>query len=552
MSETTELALPLLLPAQAQKHVTVNEALTRLDALVQARVQARDLALPPPVAEEGAVWIVAGPVAGGAWEGWEGDLALRSGGGWVRIEPGPGWIVWSLAEAALLVRGAAGWTPLTEALALLDTAALADGSLPRLGVGAAADATNGFVFQGTNLLLQSAGSIDATFNRTGAANDASFSFKTGYAPRALLGLLGNDDFTLKMGEGFVEAMRVNHRSGRAVFRRVQNGARPFDAVGRRHVAESAWAGSTSAADNDWRGIAWAPEIALFAAVGDTGTGNRVMTSPDGVAWTARTSAANNAWQAVCWSGERGLFVAVASSGTGNRVMTSPDGITWTVRTSAADNAWSSVAWAAEPGLFVAVAGSGAGNRVMTSPDGIVWTARTSAADNAWSAVAWAAELGLFVAVAGSGTGDRVMTSPDGIVWTAGASAADLDWRSVCWSAEVGLLVAVAASGAGDRVMTSPDGIVWALRSSATANDWRAVAWAPEIGLFAAVASSGTGNRAMTSADGMTWTSRASAANVGWRGLAWAGELGLFAAVSATGTGNRAMTTLSSRAFPYRG
>ena len=55
------------------------------------------------------------------------------------------------------------------------------------------------------------------------------------------------------------------------------------------------------------------------AVADTGTGNRVMTSPDGVTWTARTSAADNAWRGVCYG--NGLFVAVADTGTGNRVMT---------------------------------------------------------------------------------------------------------------------------------------------------------------------------------------------------------------------------------------
>jgi len=55
-------------------------------------------------------------------------------------------------------------------------------------------------------------------------------------------------------------------------------------------------------------------------------------------------------------------VAVAYSGTGNRVMTSPDGISWTLRSSAADNDWLSVTYGG--GLFVAVASTGAGNRVM--------------------------------------------------------------------------------------------------------------------------------------------------------------------------------------------
>ena len=126
--------------------------------------------------------------------------------------------------------------------------------------------------------------------------------------------------------------------------------------------------STVGFDNNWISVCWSPERGLFVAVAQSGTGNRVMTSPDGIAWTIRTSAFDNNWQSVCWSPERGLFVAVAISGTGNRVMTSPDGITWTVRTSAFDNQWTSVCWSPERGLFVAVAqtGTGTGNRVMTS------------------------------------------------------------------------------------------------------------------------------------------------------------------------------------------
>ena len=68
-------------------------------------------------------------------------------------------------------------------------------------------------------------------------------------------------------------------------------------------------------------MCWSKEVGLFVAVAVTGTGNRVMTSPDGVTWTARSSAADYAWVSVCWSKEVGLFVAVAVNGTGNRVMT---------------------------------------------------------------------------------------------------------------------------------------------------------------------------------------------------------------------------------------
>ena len=52
---------------------------------------------------------------------------------------------------------------------------------------------------------------------------------------------------------------------------------------------------------------------------------------DGITWSSRTSATNNNWVSVTYG--NGLFVAVSDTGSGNRVMTSPDGITWTLRAS---------------------------------------------------------------------------------------------------------------------------------------------------------------------------------------------------------------------------
>ena len=80
--------------------------------------------------------------------------------------------------------------------------------------------------------------------------------------------------------------------------------------------------TTATAGNAWRAIAWSSTLGLFAAVSTSGTGNRVMTSPDGITWNGRTSAVDNNWTAIAWSSTLGLFAAVASSGTGNRVMTS--------------------------------------------------------------------------------------------------------------------------------------------------------------------------------------------------------------------------------------
>ena len=48
MDQTTNLKLPYIMPSQAQKHVTHNEAIRALDALVQLCVLDRDLSRHPP------------------------------------------------------------------------------------------------------------------------------------------------------------------------------------------------------------------------------------------------------------------------------------------------------------------------------------------------------------------------------------------------------------------------------------------------------------------------------------------------------------------------
>lgn len=103
------LALPLLAAAQAQKHVTVNDALSRLDGLVQLSVKDRDLTAPPASPAEGDRYIVAAG-ATGAWAGWDGDVVLFTGGAWLRLTPQEGWLVWVEDENLLLIRSGAAWS----------------------------------------------------------------------------------------------------------------------------------------------------------------------------------------------------------------------------------------------------------------------------------------------------------------------------------------------------------------------------------------------------------------------------------------------------------
>ena len=57
MTDTPRLALPAIEAAQAQKHVTHNEALVLLDALTHLAVESRALSAPPGSPGEGSSYI---------------------------------------------------------------------------------------------------------------------------------------------------------------------------------------------------------------------------------------------------------------------------------------------------------------------------------------------------------------------------------------------------------------------------------------------------------------------------------------------------------------
>ncbi|WAC48150.1 DUF2793 domain-containing protein [Asticcacaulis sp. SL142] len=548
-TQTPRLNLALLAAGQSQKHITLNEALMRCDALIHARVLSVSVSAQPATPLDGDAYILPSGAVGADWAGQPNGAMMRYDTHlWAVINIPAGALVYVADTQSFVVRTDTGWVALESHLKAID-------NLLRLGIGTGADSYNRLALKSPAALMSAedggSGDFSLTLNRSAGDAEVQILWQSEYETRALLGLLGDDDLTLKVSDGmnWREALRVNHVSGRVRF-----ASAPFktaNVVQRRHVAGQGWLNSTTPADHDWQSVVWSPELGRFCAVAASGTGNRVMTSEDGVTWTQRTSAADNSWMSVCWSRETWQFCAVAASGTGNRVMTSPDGVTWTARTSAADYIWSSICWSSERHLFCAVAASGTGNRVMTSPDGAVWTARTTPADLDWRSLVWAGEMGVFVAVASSGTGSRIMTSADGVVWTQQATPADLDWQGLSFSPELNRLVAVAASGSGSRVMTSDDGITWTLRTTPADLEWRSVSRAAEIGLFCAVASSGTGNRVMTSPDGINWSLGVSAADKGWHSVAWSPELGLFAAVANTGTGQRAMTSVSAYSFTYR-
>ena len=102
MSTTPRSALPLLAAAQAQKHVTHNEALLQLDALGCARFLDRDLSAPPSSPADGDTYLVKA-TASGDWTGQDGNIAYAVDGAWRFTQPFAGLMAYVADEGIFVV-----------------------------------------------------------------------------------------------------------------------------------------------------------------------------------------------------------------------------------------------------------------------------------------------------------------------------------------------------------------------------------------------------------------------------------------------------------------
>lgn len=126
-ARTARLDLPYLFPGQAQKEAFVNEALARLDALVQPAVlDERDD--PPSDPAPGDSHIV-GTAPTGAWAGHAGAIALWAESQWLFVSPREGMTAFDRASASLAsYSAAAGWNR-AEAPAAVSGGAVVDTEL---------------------------------------------------------------------------------------------------------------------------------------------------------------------------------------------------------------------------------------------------------------------------------------------------------------------------------------------------------------------------------------------------------------------------------------
>lgn len=196
MSTTPIVALPLLAAAQAQKHVTMNEALLLIDALLQLAVQETDRNQPPDAPRAGDRYVI-GATPSGGFSGKAGMLAAFDGFQWNFISLSAGSVIYSAKDKKLFLFDGSALKPLHDFIDKPD-------SLVQLGVGTGPDPNNVLSVKGSAALFAAtaqneggSGSFRFVLNKANAASVLSQLYQTGWSGRAETGLTGDDAYRIK-------------------------------------------------------------------------------------------------------------------------------------------------------------------------------------------------------------------------------------------------------------------------------------------------------------------------------------------------------------------
>lgn len=206
-------ALPYLAEAQAQKHVTLNEGLRRLDALVHLSVKSVSETTEPSSPAEGEAWILPADAEGSTWAGAsEGTVMAFQDGAFAAIAPLAGMTAYVEDEGILYAYDGTSWKSLTEP--------------GQLGVNTSPDAINRLSVKSDAVLVShddvtpGSGDVRVKINKASAGRTASFVFQSAFAGKAEFGLTGSDDFTIKVADDegtFREALVIDRQTGAVSF-----------------------------------------------------------------------------------------------------------------------------------------------------------------------------------------------------------------------------------------------------------------------------------------------------------------------------------------------
>lgn len=216
---TPNFSIHELAASQAQKYVTVNEALRVVDTAMNLTVIRADNTAPPGSPSEGDKYIPAA-TATGAWAGQENNIAAYINAEWIFFTPAEGWRCYNQTTNELLIFSGSSWGTAFGFAGNGSAAAPAYSFTSDPDTGVYRNAANelGFSTGGSerfkitnsqitssvgDFLMNNAGSnSQATINKNTSGDNAILNFQTGFTHHASVGLQGNNDYTVKVGTGF--------------------------------------------------------------------------------------------------------------------------------------------------------------------------------------------------------------------------------------------------------------------------------------------------------------------------------------------------------------
>jgi hypothetical protein len=189
-SNTKNIDLNYISQNQSQKEILLNEAFLKIDSLLNTGAKSCSTVMPPSEPNESELYII--PVAAtNEWENHDNEVTyFHSSKGWVFLTPNEGLTLWVNDEDVLYTYNGTGWV-IAGAGEMVD----------KLGINASPDSINKLAVKSDAVLFDHNGTDSRIKASKATSTDtASHLFQNNYSGRAEFGLIGNNNFKLKLSD----------------------------------------------------------------------------------------------------------------------------------------------------------------------------------------------------------------------------------------------------------------------------------------------------------------------------------------------------------------
>ncbi len=206
---TPNLDLPYIAPGQAQKHVTHNEAIRRLDAVIQ--LVASEITNTPPLAPEHGLRVIVGDDPANEFVGHNQKIAAWQDDAWAYYTPKAGWTTFNQSDQKTYRFDGQIWKAVEISLNPVDL----------VGVNATSDENNRLSVKSPATLFDHDGSgHQLKINKSETDQTASVLFQNNYAGYAEVGLTGDNNLHVKVshdGSIFKDALIIDQDAAHVNF-----------------------------------------------------------------------------------------------------------------------------------------------------------------------------------------------------------------------------------------------------------------------------------------------------------------------------------------------